>query len=306
MLEVPGGKFISMETHILPESKSSIELTAAVEELTTLRSSSEDLFAEWSETQDKEPGLPLTAEPEETSLRFKVLQDNISTSVVSEHGELVLEEDNQLNQREDQFQLDSTNNLLSNLLTGETEELKPGIHSRPTDSMLDGDKVLSPVLTLWMMLEVPGGWSISEVHHWSLESKSWTELTAAVEESTTLRSSSEELFAEWSETQDKEPGLPLTAEPEVALLRLLVLQDNISTSVVLEPGDTWEEVEKLDQEENNKLFSSTNNLLSNPLTGEMEESRLIIHSRLVTSMPDGDKVLSHAPILWMMLEVPGG
>ena len=116
----------------------------------------EDINVVFSETQDKVPGLHSTAEEEETSSRLLEDQDNTSTSVVSEFGDTVKElqlDQDQVNQdhqdQEDlEEDLDSIEELPSNQPTGEMEELKLSIHSRPTDSMLDGDKVLSHAHTL--------------------------------------------------------------------------------------------------------------------------------------------------------------
>ena len=68
-------------------------------DLTMLRSSLEKHFVVSSETQDKVHGLLLTAEPEEHSLKLLPLQDNISTSVVSELGDMEVVE------HQDQFEI---------------------------------------------------------------------------------------------------------------------------------------------------------------------------------------------------------
>ena len=212
MPEVLGGKLTSMETCLLEESKSWIELTAAVEELTVLESWLEDTNAVLSETQDKVNGLPLTVTEEEDSSRLSEDQDNTSTSVVSEFGDMVeeLQQRDQLQDQRDQEELeedwDSTEELPNNQPTGEMEELKLLIHSRLTDSTLDGDKVLSPVLIPWMMPEVLGGKLTSTETCSVEESKSWTELTAVVVESTMLKSSLVADSVVSLEIQDKVPG----------------------------------------------------------------------------------------------------
>lgn len=86
-----------------------------------------------------------------------------------------------------------------------------------------------------------GGKLDSMVTQRSLESKSSTELIAAEEESTTLRSLLVRLFVEQSRNQDKEHGYKSAAELKETSSRSLVLQDNIFISVVSEYGDSVEE-----------------------------------------------------------------
>ena len=132
-----------------------------------------------------------------------MLQDNISTSVVLELGLVEEDQDQQVNLVD---HLDLTETLPNNQPTGEMEELKLSIHSRPTDSTPDGDKELSHAHTLWMTAKVLGGKFTSMDHQWLQESKSWTELTAVVVESTMLKCSLVADFVVWLETQDKVPG----------------------------------------------------------------------------------------------------
>ena len=195
-----------------------------------------------------------------------------------------LESQDQDQDQQDQEDLeedwDSTEELPNNQLTGETNVLKLSIHSRPTDSTLDGDKVLSLAHTLWMMLEVPGGKQTSMETCLSPESKYWTELTAVMEESMVLESWLEDTNAVLSETQEKVPGLQLTAEEEETSSRLLEDQDNTFTSVVSEFGDMVEELQldqdqvnqdHQDQEDLEEDLDSTEELPNNQPTGEMEE-----------------------------------
>ena len=168
--------------------------------------------------------------------------------------------------------------------------------------MLDGDKVLSPVHTLWMMPEVPGGKQTSMETCLLPESKYWTELIAVMEELMVLESWLEDINAVSSETQDKVVGSHLTAEEEETLLRLLVDQDNISTSVVSESG-----LEQIDQ---NQEFTQ-----EEKLDGDLPDRALLMVTgvQIVQSeQVDGEipseeiKILLHANIPGMMLVEHGG